>query len=209
MLRQAFRGTGEERYAAVAGSDFVLREIPRPADPFYTAARRRVDRQEGLNYLWTREEIESVLGAEDAKLFNRVYGVDRGPNFADPHHGTGVPDRNILFCRTDRKRRKSSWNKRRRARIRLARPSSRPPATGAATAARHEGPDELERVDDPRRAPVTCSARRYVDAARRAADFLLKQHRTMAASTARAARAGGSTTGSPTITPTPSPHGRR
>ena len=49
------------------------------------------------NNLWTAEEVESILGADDARLFNRVYGVDRGPNFADPHHGTGQPDKNILF----------------------------------------------------------------------------------------------------------------
>ena len=30
-------------------------------------------------------------------LFLKVYGVDRGPNFADPHHGTGSPDANILY----------------------------------------------------------------------------------------------------------------
>src|SRR5207248_2531908 len=37
------------------------------------------------------------LGAEDAKVFNRVNGVDRGPNFADPHHGTGRSDKSILY----------------------------------------------------------------------------------------------------------------
>jgi uncharacterized protein len=40
-----------------------------------------------------------VLGGEDAALFNKVYGVDRGFNFADPHHAPpgGAPDKNILF----------------------------------------------------------------------------------------------------------------
>jgi uncharacterized protein YyaL (SSP411 family) len=27
----------------------------------------------------------------------KIYGVDRGPNFADPHHGGGVPDKNVLY----------------------------------------------------------------------------------------------------------------
>src|SRR5205823_4579842 len=48
-------------------------------------------------YLWTRDEITQLLGLQDAKLFNHVYGVDRGPNFADPHHGTGHSDKNILY----------------------------------------------------------------------------------------------------------------
>ena len=77
--------------------DFVLREMTSPEGAFYTAFDAEVDHQEGLNYLWTAPEIEAFLGGEDAKLFNRVYGVDRGPNFADPHHGTGTPDKNILF----------------------------------------------------------------------------------------------------------------
>lgn len=38
-----------------------------------------------------------MLGPDDARRFNRVYGLDRGPNFADPHHGSGVADKNILF----------------------------------------------------------------------------------------------------------------
>ena len=38
-----------------------------------------------------------MLGADDATLFNRVYGVDQGPNFADPHHGNGVAEKNILY----------------------------------------------------------------------------------------------------------------
>lgn len=93
------RQTRDDRYAKVARGifDFVLREMTSPDGAFYTAFDAEVDAQEGLSYLWTAEEIEEVLGAEDARLFNRVYGVDEGPNFADPHHGTGQPDRNILF----------------------------------------------------------------------------------------------------------------
>src|SRR5947199_6746960 len=52
---------------------------------------------EGTSYLWTEDEVIRLLGAEDARLFDRVYGVDQGPNFADPHHGTGTPDKSILY----------------------------------------------------------------------------------------------------------------
>src|SRR4029079_9659765 len=96
---EAYRQTGKTRYRDVARGicDFVLREMTSPEGAFYTALDAEVDGQEGLNYLWTPEEIESVLGPEDAGFFNSVYGVDRGPNFADPHHGTGTPDKNILY----------------------------------------------------------------------------------------------------------------
>jgi uncharacterized protein YyaL (SSP411 family) len=70
-----------------------------PEGAFYTAFDAEVDAQEGLSYLWTAIEIQNILGADDAKVFNRVYGVDQGPNFSDPHHGTGTPDKSILFIR--------------------------------------------------------------------------------------------------------------
>ncbi|HEX4796068.1 MAG TPA: DUF255 domain-containing protein [Humisphaera sp.] len=96
---EAFAQTAEQKYATIARGifDFVLREMTSPQGAFYTAFDAEVDAQEGLSYLWTSEEIAELLGAEDAALFNRVYGVDAGPNFADPHHGSGVPDYNILF----------------------------------------------------------------------------------------------------------------
>jgi uncharacterized protein len=96
---EAFRQTRENRYATVARGvfDFVLREMTSPDGAFYTAFDAEVDSQEGLNYLWTRPEVEQILGPDDARVFSRAYGLDRGPNFADPHHGSGVPDKNILF----------------------------------------------------------------------------------------------------------------
>ena len=143
---EAFRQTGTERFAKVARGifEFVLREMTSPEGAFYTAMDAEVDSREGLNYLWTKSEIESVLkqlhkpeaeavgdapgslkgtriedsgsstgtrieepGASatpfasglsvNAELFLRVYGVDRGANFADPHHGDGRPETNILY----------------------------------------------------------------------------------------------------------------
>ena len=86
------------RYAHVVRGilDFVLREMTSPEGAFYTAFDAEVDGREGLNYLWTAGEIDSLLTPDDARLFKKIYGVDRGPNFDDPHHGTGKPDRNIL-----------------------------------------------------------------------------------------------------------------
>ena len=96
---EASRQMNEPRYATIARGvfDFILREMTSPSGAFYTAFDAEVDAQEGLSYLWTAEQIEEILGKEDAATFNRIYGVDRGPNFADPHHGSGTPDKSILF----------------------------------------------------------------------------------------------------------------
>jgi uncharacterized protein len=98
VYAEAFSQTRQERYATVARGilDFVLREMTSPEGAFFTAFDAEVDAEEGQTYLWTAAQIEEVLGP-DAELFNRVYGVADGPNFADPHHGSGVPDKNILY----------------------------------------------------------------------------------------------------------------
>jgi uncharacterized protein YyaL (SSP411 family) len=99
IYTEAYRQSQHERYAQVARGifDFVLREMTSPQGAFYTAFDAEVDAQEGLSYLWAREEILAILGPKDGATFNHVYGVDRGPNFADPHHGNGIPDKNILY----------------------------------------------------------------------------------------------------------------
>jgi hypothetical protein len=100
IYAEAHRQTGQPRYAAIARgiADFVLREMTADAGAFFTAFDAEVDGKEGGNYLWTRSEVSDALaGKSDAERFCRVYGLDDGPNFSDPHHGDGLPDRNVLF----------------------------------------------------------------------------------------------------------------
>jgi uncharacterized protein YyaL (SSP411 family) len=105
---EAYRQTEDRRYSSVARGilDFVLREMTSPQGAFYTAFDAEVDAEEGQTYLWTRAEVEATLAeamVEDPKAeakihrFCRVYGLDDGPNFADPHHGNGLPEKNILY----------------------------------------------------------------------------------------------------------------
>src|SRR6185437_12285977 len=105
---EAFAQMNEPRFSEVARGifDFVLREMTSPEGAFYTAFDAEVDAQEGLTYLWTRAEVEATLAeamvndpSAEAKIarFCRMYGLDEGPNFADPHHGSGRAEKNILF----------------------------------------------------------------------------------------------------------------
>jgi uncharacterized protein YyaL (SSP411 family) len=100
---EAFRQTERQRYAQIARGifDFVLREMTSPDGAFYTAFDAEVDAREGLTYLWTADEVRAALirgpfSDENVELFLEVYGLDRGPNFADPHHGDGTPSANVL-----------------------------------------------------------------------------------------------------------------
>lgn len=108
---EAYRQTEQLRYAHVARGifEFILRQMTSPDGAFYTAFDAEVDAREGLTYLWTAGEVQQTLTSEpykgmgvpfddaDATLFLKAYGLADGPNFADPHHGDGVPDSNILF----------------------------------------------------------------------------------------------------------------
>jgi hypothetical protein len=103
IYAEAHRQTGDARYAAVARgiADFVLAEMTSPAGGFYTALDAEVDAQEGASYLWTRQQVAEALAGhasdEEIARFCRVYGLDGGPNFADPHQAGGVPEKNVLF----------------------------------------------------------------------------------------------------------------
>jgi uncharacterized protein YyaL (SSP411 family) len=100
---EAYRQTEDRRYSTIARGiiDFVLSEMTSPDGAFYTAFDAEVDAEEGQSYLWTRSEVEATLaealGEDQIHRFCRVYGLDDGPNFADPHHGNGRPEKNILY----------------------------------------------------------------------------------------------------------------
>ncbi|MEM0984293.1 MAG: thioredoxin domain-containing protein [Planctomycetota bacterium] len=63
---------------------YVLREMTSPDGGFYSAQDAEVDHREGLNYIWTEDQAPDVLG-DDADFAIKVYGLD-APNFRDPHY---------------------------------------------------------------------------------------------------------------------------
>jgi hypothetical protein len=104
IYAEAHEQMGDPEFALIARgiADFILREMTQDTGGFFTALDAEVDGQEGQNYLWTREEISHALtGKTNVEKFLHAYGLDEGPNFADPHHGDGVPDRNVLFLTED------------------------------------------------------------------------------------------------------------
>ena len=80
---QTYQLTKNPLYRRVAEEifGFVSREMTSAEDGFYSALDAEVDAEEGKSYLWTKEQIQEVLGKKDAKLFMQVYGVDKGANF--------------------------------------------------------------------------------------------------------------------------------
>lgn len=87
----AYQMTGEPEHADIARrtADFVLRELTDEKGGFFCGQDADSDGVEGKYYVFTPEEIISVLGREDGEEFCRLYGIGKKPNF----EGGSVPNR--------------------------------------------------------------------------------------------------------------------
>ena len=65
-------------------AEYLLREMTDEGGAFHSAQDAEVDGREGLNYLWTPEELEPL--GNDGAFVTQVYSLDASPNFQDPHH---------------------------------------------------------------------------------------------------------------------------
>ena len=75
-LRKAYELTGRRRYADALRKtlDFVLARMTVSGGAFASAFDAETDGHEGLFYVWTRDEIEKVLGA-DAPFAIQAFGI--------------------------------------------------------------------------------------------------------------------------------------
>ncbi|MEF2967311.1 thioredoxin domain-containing protein [Paenibacillus sp. M1] len=81
--KAAYRDTAEQIFA------YVLRDMTDPEGGFYSAEDADSEGQEGKFYVWEPEEIIEVLGPEDGELFCRVYDITEEGNF----EGHNIPNR--------------------------------------------------------------------------------------------------------------------
>ncbi len=82
--------------AATRALQWMTREMLRDDALFHTAQDAEVDGREGINFLWTAEEMDDALTPEDARFARHIFGLDAGANFTDPHHRDS-PASNVLF----------------------------------------------------------------------------------------------------------------
>ncbi|MGE5192066.1 MAG: thioredoxin domain-containing protein, partial [Deltaproteobacteria bacterium] len=80
---EAFQATGEADYGRVAREtlDYVLREMTQPTGGFYSTQDADSEGEEGKFFVWSQEEIDKLLGPEDARLFNYCYDVTPDGNW--------------------------------------------------------------------------------------------------------------------------------
>ena len=79
----AFQQTGNPLYRRVTEEilDYVSREMTNPDGGFYSTQDADSEGEEGKFFVWTPDEIETVLGKADAEVFCRYFDVSRRGNF--------------------------------------------------------------------------------------------------------------------------------
>lgn len=79
----AYRQLGHPDYAGVVRATlrWVLREMTAPEGGFYATLDADTEGEEGLFYLWTPEEVDTVLSGDDASIAKLFWGIEPGGNF--------------------------------------------------------------------------------------------------------------------------------
>jgi hypothetical protein len=74
---RAYQITGDAFYRRIVEEtlDYVRREMTAPFGGFYSAQDADSEGGEGRFFVWTEEEIKTILGSDDAALFCRYYDV--------------------------------------------------------------------------------------------------------------------------------------
>ena len=159
---EAWQLTHEEFFADIAREtlDYVLRDMTHPEGGFFSAedadsllSHGRPEHAEGAFYVWSRQEIVDALGADEARIFCRHYGVEEvgnAPAGSDPHGE--FRGKNILLERQDVTTTARDTRNCRRNRFEIScnrpRQALRPAREAPATASRRQDSYGLERTHD-------------------------------------------------------------
>jgi uncharacterized protein YyaL (SSP411 family) len=102
----AYQITQDSFFATTARDilDYVLGDMTGPEGEFYSAEdadslvqEGKPDQAEGAFYVWTKDDIDHVLGPDRAKVFDYVYGVEAHGNAAGSDTSGELAGKNILI----------------------------------------------------------------------------------------------------------------
>ncbi|MEX2176207.1 MAG: thioredoxin domain-containing protein [Pirellulaceae bacterium] len=88
VYAQGYELTGREDFARTSRElcDFVLRELADQSGGFYTAIDADSEGEEGKFYRWEKAEVEKALSPAEWEVFAAVYGLERDPNFDEKYY---------------------------------------------------------------------------------------------------------------------------
>jgi len=83
LYADAWAVTRDPLFARVCGETcaWVMREMQSPGGGYYSSLDADSEGEEGKYYVWTVDEIRSLLTTEEFEVASYVYGLDRPPNF--------------------------------------------------------------------------------------------------------------------------------
>jgi uncharacterized protein YyaL (SSP411 family) len=96
VYTEAYQATGAEEYKLTAEEilEYVLRDLASPEGGFFSAEDADSEGEEGKFYLWTEAEIREILSSGDSELVVKLFGIEAGGNYAE--HGRIRSGKNIL-----------------------------------------------------------------------------------------------------------------
>ena len=82
-LALLYRATGNKLFRRVMEEtlDYLIREMLHSEGGFYSTQDADSEGEEGNFFVWSRKEINQILGEEDGEIFSRVYDVTELGNF--------------------------------------------------------------------------------------------------------------------------------
>ncbi len=82
---EAYQAAGKVEYGKTCCEVFtyVLRDMASSKGGFYSGEDADSEGEEGKFYLWTEDEIQSILSGEEAELVRKVYNIARDGNFPE------------------------------------------------------------------------------------------------------------------------------
>lgn len=95
---EGYLATGKEEYARVTREvlTYVLRDMTAPEGGFYSAEDADSEGEEGLFYLWTRDEFRESIGPKADQLFSGLFNLKEEGNYID-EATRALTGRNLLY----------------------------------------------------------------------------------------------------------------
>ncbi len=88
LYARMFQISGDESYRTVARetADWVLRDMRSAEGAFYSSLDADSEGEEGRFYVWTPEQVRSLVDADEYAVLVPRFGLDQPANFEEPHH---------------------------------------------------------------------------------------------------------------------------
>lgn len=182
---EAYQATGKEKYAKTAHEIFtyVLRDMTSEEGGFYSAEDADSEGEEGKFYLWTKNEIKNVLDREESDLAFEIFNIEEDGNFYEEATGK-KKGKNILHL-TESLKEFSSSRKIPEKELQKRMEEVRKKLYNYREGRIHPDKDDKILTDwnglmiaALAKGARTLDERQYGEAAKRAADFILKNMRT-------------------------------